>query len=335
MHDLIRPDASFTPRELFSRMQGAWFEPRQGSMWQENTGVTPTTSVGQTIGKLVDLSADRVASQATAANRPIYGARRNLLTYTEDFSNAVWVKINLGAGSLPILTTNYGIAPDGTLTAARLQLNGGGNTASDISAFSQDGLATTQDVTQTWWMKSTDSNSYVVNIVSVLLSSGDSIKNVTVTPTWTKFTATTGPTNGTIRLRLRGTTGSSQIADILIWHPDLRLTSDVGKDPAPYQRITTATDYDAGRFPAIRHASTQFLTASLPDLGGGVFSSNGSIYWVTPTGMQSQHGQAISTSLSLPAANTNVYSCLVTPERLNAVYENKLGLYFLRLAGLL
>lgn len=56
MHDLIRPDASFTPRELFARMQGAWLEPRIGSMWQSNNSGVPTQSAGQTIGLLLDWS---------------------------------------------------------------------------------------------------------------------------------------------------------------------------------------------------------------------------------------------------------------------------------------
>lgn len=127
---MIRHRNTFTPRELFSRMQGAWFEPRQGYMWQENTGVTPTTTGGQTIGKLVDLSADRVASQATAANRPnlqfngnlplirhadstdvlaaimpAINVRRNLLTWSEDFSNAVWSKGNIALTKNSITNT--------------------------------------------------------------------------------------------------------------------------------------------------------------------------------------------------------------------------------------
>src|SRR6056297_2388196 len=54
-------------------------------------------------------------------------APHNLLTYSEDFTNAAWAKVNAGVGSLPVVTANAGIAPDGTSTADRVQfdLNGG------------------------------------------------------------------------------------------------------------------------------------------------------------------------------------------------------------------
>lgn len=63
------------------------------------------------------------ATQATAASRPTYGVvpqggRRNLLTYTEQFDNAVWLKF---AGSV---TANEITAPDGTLTADRFAADG-------------------------------------------------------------------------------------------------------------------------------------------------------------------------------------------------------------------
>jgi hypothetical protein len=50
--------------------------------------------------------------QSTSVDRPLLSARVNLLTYTEDFSNAIWIK--RGAVSV---TPNAITAPDGTLTA--------------------------------------------------------------------------------------------------------------------------------------------------------------------------------------------------------------------------
>ena len=54
------------------------------------------------------------ASQSTAASRPTYRARYNLLTQSEDFSQAVWTKQNT------TITTNAAVAPDGTTTADTL-----------------------------------------------------------------------------------------------------------------------------------------------------------------------------------------------------------------------
>jgi len=56
------------------------------------------------------------ASQSTAASRPVLRARYNLLTYSEQFDNAVWARTGLdafGSGSVANATT----APDGTTTA--------------------------------------------------------------------------------------------------------------------------------------------------------------------------------------------------------------------------
>lgn len=59
------------------------------------------------------------ATQSTTANRPTYGivpktGRRNLLTRTEEFDNAVWVKTVL------TVTPNVGNSPTGAATADRL-----------------------------------------------------------------------------------------------------------------------------------------------------------------------------------------------------------------------
>ena len=56
------------------------------------------------------------ATQSTPTARPIYGiepvgGRRNLLTYSEQFDNAAWVK------SLATITADSSVAPDGTTTA--------------------------------------------------------------------------------------------------------------------------------------------------------------------------------------------------------------------------
>ena len=63
------------------------------------------------------------ATQATAASRPIYGiepfgGRRNLLTFTEQFDNAAWVKTNA------TVSGDSTTAPDGTLTADTITLTG-------------------------------------------------------------------------------------------------------------------------------------------------------------------------------------------------------------------
>lgn len=62
----------------------------------------------------VELVAGNHASQSNAASRPTYRARYNLLTQSEDFSQAVWTKTS------STVSANTSVAPDGTTTADTL-----------------------------------------------------------------------------------------------------------------------------------------------------------------------------------------------------------------------
>ncbi len=106
---------------------GMWISPRTlDSQWQDYTGTTPVVAPGTVadssnpVGLALDIRAGATVLtdpghhmlQSTSAARPLMSARVNLLTYTEDFSNAIWIK--RGAVSV---TPNAITAPDGTLTA--------------------------------------------------------------------------------------------------------------------------------------------------------------------------------------------------------------------------
>jgi hypothetical protein len=83
------------------------------------TSTTSFLSIGYTAGPLQNVTIDNIsvkelpgnhATQATAASRPTYGivplgGRRNLLTWTEDYSNAIWAKSNLNTSAGRITPT--------------------------------------------------------------------------------------------------------------------------------------------------------------------------------------------------------------------------------------
>ena len=75
------------------------------------------------------------------------GARhvRNLVAgHSNDLTNASWIKGSGGTGSIPVVTANYAIAPDGTQTASRVQFDRGAGTANgDYSAISNSANALT------------------------------------------------------------------------------------------------------------------------------------------------------------------------------------------------
>jgi len=89
-------------------------------VWIDNEGTTPYTTnndgyipVYDYTG-LLNLFAQGQEGVWYEVNDPNLGWRRNLLTWTEQFDNAVWTKTNAA------VTANATTAPDGALTADKL-----------------------------------------------------------------------------------------------------------------------------------------------------------------------------------------------------------------------
>lgn len=184
--------------------------------------------------------------QPTSASRPTLSARVNLLTYSEQISNAAWAKSASGIGTVPTVTDNFGVAPDGTTTAARVQLAlNGGNTSGDISRLLQSitGMPLGGSYSQGLWLKTNDGTSKVIQFRDD--NSGTVGKLITVTGTWQYFSQDSAVSGGSttvnaIGLWLRGTQSTADSADLLMWHPQFNY------GPLQrYQRIAAATDYDA------------------------------------------------------------------------------------------
>lgn len=194
------------------------------------------------------------AYQSTSANRPTLSARYNLLTKTEDFSDAVWGKIRSS------ISSNVTTAPDGTLTADKF-------IASTVDGFhyilfgsSQAGVFTLSlyakaaELNYIWAGDAGPEKGIRVNLLdgSFSLSSGytgtvNAVGNgwyrivVTgnISATWTGFWLD----NGTVTRWLGdGTSG------VYIWGADLRVANH-GTDLPAYQRVNTSTDYDTTGFP--------------------------------------------------------------------------------------
>lgn len=165
------------------------------------------------------------AFQATSASRPVLSARYNLLTKTEDFTNAAWGKTSV--------TVSSGVSdPDGGTTA-----------------FTLTSTADFGNIVQTLFSSGVvDSTIYVrrrtgSGTVGILRADAQNWTTIAVTSTWTKFTvsATAFPAVGSgIRLNTNGDA-------VDIWHPDLRVANNGTTQPA-YQRVNTATDYNTTGF---------------------------------------------------------------------------------------
>ena len=209
---------------------------------------TSTTS-GSVYGNVSTYFKGNHATQSITASRPKLSARYNLLLNTENIGATSWVKSTLGSASAPIVSINYGIAPDGTQTAAKIELNVSGSTSSDRSFLSvTPNITPTDSVYRAYgvWLKSADENTYTVAIRINSLSTA-----CVIGKEWKFFSSTSSSSADNtfyacaIYGSSHGGVTTSASANILMWHPQL----NIGTSTLPYQRVNTATDYDSIGWP--------------------------------------------------------------------------------------
>jgi hypothetical protein len=234
-----------------------------------------------TVATFDDISVKSLAGnhrfQTTSANRPVVSARVNLLTKTEQFDDVVWVKTPStvdtfqGTGVQAVVTANFGVAPNGTTTADRVQLNRGAGTASgDRSGFALLSITTVAtQYTAVIYAKPLDSTTdqQLIDSNIGILAAGVAATSVTISDEgngWKKITRIYPNTVivgslSSFRIQIIGNV-SPQTMDLLIWGADLRPTNQGVNLPA-YQRVNTSTDYDSTGFPVYikPNGSNQFM----------------------------------------------------------------------------
>jgi hypothetical protein len=138
--------------------------------------------------------------------------RTNLVLQSSSFDNAAWTKEDGNGGSLPIVTANYGISPDGTQNADRIQLTR--TTTSGSFSYVWQLFSVSAGQTYTWsvWLKSLSGTPSIV----LSYDGASYTNNVTLTNEWKRYEFTT-----TI-------SGTTLIANFLLWQqlPSTSLTAD-------------------------------------------------------------------------------------------------------------
>ena len=147
----------------------------------------------------------------------------NLITYSSDIADTSWTKQVSGVASAPVATANYAISPDGTQNASRVVFDlNGGTTTSDFSQLASAITATVgDDYTSSVYMKSNDGSTHSLTFIAV----DGSTSIVSVTPQWQRFDVSATLSVASIRIRTRGSEGSSDVTDISIWGAQLEKQS--------------------------------------------------------------------------------------------------------------
>ena len=138
----------------------------------------------------------------------------NLITYSEDFNNAIWSKVAAGTGIVPIVTSDYSLSPIGTQTADRIQFNLDGGTSSSDTSYITTGLSLgTINASLSIYLKTNDSTTK-----DITLRLGASLfdYNVTVTSEWKRFSLSGNTNVDRVQLLLYGNQ-NSQTADLSVW----------------------------------------------------------------------------------------------------------------------
>jgi hypothetical protein len=134
----------------------------------------------------------------------------NRFLYSEDLTQFDLSSSGTGASN-PIVTSNYGISPDGTQNADRVQLNAGTDASGNSRITETFSIFATEE-TISVYLKSNDGQEHTIDIIQ----SNQPQDTATVTSEWQRFSFTN--VNGSPDKYGIGLTGSNgETADVLAW----------------------------------------------------------------------------------------------------------------------
>ena len=251
----------WTPADNFplGAEPGFWLDPTSfANIYQDSAGTSPATAVEQPAGRVLDKSGrGNHFSQATSTSRPKISARVNLLTKTEQFNDAAWVN---AAGTVNVIP-NAVTAPDGTLTADKLVPAA----AASWMVKRQDSAITSGTAVQAVYAREGDAGVHLELFVSASIGA---IFNLSTGATIASSGCTVAvgllDAYNFRRYEIRYTAAVSQLVDVRLTTTSTRDTQmagdgskgafvwgaqlQTGPVATRYQRVNTATDYDAAGF---------------------------------------------------------------------------------------
>jgi hypothetical protein len=175
----------------------------------------------------------------------------NLLQYSQAFDNAIWTQANGNGGSAPILTPNYGISPNGTQTAYRIQLTRTSASSSYSYVYQANSVPSGGTYTFSVWLKSLSGTP----LISLSYDGTNYTNIVTLTTEWQRYEFTTTALSTNLQsgfLLFQSLPTTSLTADFLAYGYQL-VEGTTAKD---YQKTETRLniprlDYSNGTCPSL------------------------------------------------------------------------------------
>ena len=150
-------------------------------------------------------------------------ASTNLATYSQEFSDSSWNKVNSAGSSLPIVTSNYGVSPDGTQNADRIQVSRASG-AADFSSIYKSITISSSNRALSVWLKSLSGTPTIL-----ITNNNGTYVSQQITTEWVRYELDLGVGTLTeLQLSVVGSNfvqGVSESADFLAWGYQLEALS--------------------------------------------------------------------------------------------------------------
>ena len=145
----------------------------------------------------------------------------NLATYSEDFSDSSWNKVNSSGSSSPIITSDYGISPDGTQNADRIQVSRASGVG-DYSSIYKSITTSSSNRGLSVWLKSLNGTPTIL-----IANNNGTYVSQQITTEWVRYELDLGVGTLTeLQLSVVGSNfiqGVSESADFLAWGYQLEI----------------------------------------------------------------------------------------------------------------